>query len=278
MSPGRTCAVCLTFDFDAVSAWTGGFGVSTPGFTSRGEFGARVGIWRVLELLDSYQLKSTFFVPGQTADTWPEIVKEIQRRGHEISHHGYAHENPAKLKKEEEKRVLLKGIRSIEAATGQKPLGYRSPAWDTSPNTIEHLLDNGFVYDSSLMADDFKPYRVRVGDKYPLRGPAKFGRQTKLLELPPSWYLDDFPAFEFIWHPVLLNGLRSPSAVYETWQSTFDYMCANVPGGVYTLTMHPQVIGRAHLIAMLERLIKHITSRRDIWIARCAEIVESYTD
>ena len=279
MPSGRRCAVCLTFDFDALSAWLGPqMNVSTPGFTSRGEFGARVGIWRVLDLLDKYNIKSSFFVPGHTVDTWPEIVREIHRRGHEVGAHGYLHENPAKLKYEEEEDILHRAIDSIERATGERPYGYRSPSWDNSPSTAQLLLDNGFVYDSSLMADDYSPYRVRIGDEFPVTGPAKFGQTSRLIELCPSWHLDDFPAFEFMWYPILLPGLKPASEVYENWASIFDYMYANVPGGVYIPTMHPQVVGRGHVIAMLEMLIKHITGHSGIWLARCIEVAKAYRD
>ena len=77
---------------------------------TEGEFGPRVGIWRILDLLDKYEIKATFFVPGWTAESYPEPVKEIDKRGHEVAHHGYNHLWANKLNIEEERSEIEKGI------------------------------------------------------------------------------------------------------------------------------------------------------------------------
>ena len=275
MPHGKKCAVCLTFDFDAISLWLGTFHVASPTPLSRGEFGARVGIWRILDLLDRYAIKATFFVPGHTADTYPKTVKEIHGRGHEIAHHGYCHENPLKLEYEEEKALLKKAINSLKAITGEAPLGSRSPAWDLGPNTVKLLLENTFVYDSSMMADDFRIYKCRIGDKVSKTEPFRFGSETALLEIPVSWSLDDFPAFE----PTPSATRFTPSsAVFEIWKEEFDYMYNNVEGGVYTLSMHPQVIGRGHRIMILEKLARYIQSCQDVWFARMIDVAEAWKE
>ncbi|MFQ5762233.1 MAG: polysaccharide deacetylase [Candidatus Bathyarchaeia archaeon] len=278
MPSGKKCAVCLTFDFDTFSLWLGTFGATSPAFMSRGEFGARVGAPRILSLLDKYGLKATWFVPGHTADTFPEAVKDVHRRGHEIGHHGYAHENPTKLTLEEERTMIERGLEALKRTVGERPYGFRSPAWDTSPNTISLLLEHDFIYGSNLMADDFRPYKLRIGDEVSMKEPYKFGKETKLLEIPPSWYLDDFPVFEFLWYPVWNTGNYPPSHVFESWKAIFDYMYEEVPGGVFVLTCHPQVSGRAHLVRNLERLIQHMHSHKDVWFARGIDIAKAWKD
>ena len=150
--------VCLTFDFDAISIWIGPMGAPSPSMISGGEFGV-VGVERVLRLLARERRPATFFIPGHTADTYPDSVRAIVAAGHEVGHHGYLHENPVALESaEREREVLERGLAALDRAAGVRPIGYRSPAWDNSPQTIGLLLEYGFRYESSLMGKDFEPY------------------------------------------------------------------------------------------------------------------------
>ena len=225
---------------------------------SRGEFGA-VGCQRILTLLERQAIPATFFVTGHTADTYPHLVRAIAAAGHEIGHHGYLHENPLALETpEREREVLLRGFAALDQAAGVRPVGYRSPAWDNSPWTTDLLLAEGFRYESSLMGDDYTPYWCRTGDVIQPDGPYLFGHEIDLVEMPISWVLDDFPHFEYLSVPdkgVFRPGLSAPSKVEEIWRDDFTFMKREVSGGVFTLTMHPQVIGRGHRMLMLERLI-----------------------
>ena len=250
--------VCLTFDFDAISLWLGPFSAQSPSMISRGEFGV-VGAKRILDLLERYNIKATWFVPGHTADTFPDAVAEVNAHGHEIGHHGYCHENPVLLEEPKEREVIEKGITALERITGKRPTGFRSPSWDLSPNTISLLLEYGFVYDSSMMGDDFHPYWCRQGDRFDLESPYHFGEPVDLVEMPVTWGLDDFPAFEYVSLPnKLYPGLRTPDDVFSIWMGDFDYMRQHVNGGVFILTMHPQVIGRGHRMLFLDKLLKHM--------------------
>ena len=250
--------VCLTFDFDAISLWLGPFSAKSPSMISRGEFGV-VAARRIVELLDRYHINATWFVPGHTADTFPDAVAEVHAHGHEIGHHGYCHENPVLLEESKEREVIEKGITALERIIGKSPPGFRSPSWDLSPNTIGLLLEYGFVYDSSMMGNDFHPYWCRQGDRFDLESPYHFGEQVDLVEMPVTWGLDDFPAFEYVSLPhKLYPGLRAPDDVFSIWMGDFDYMCQHVSGGVFILTMHPQVIGRGHRMLFLEKLLNHM--------------------
>ena len=137
-------SVCLTFDFDGMSIWIGSFQSNNPSMISRGEF-ALVGLPRLLALLREREVPATFFVPGHTAHAWPDLVAQIAEEGHEIGHHGWVHENPAKLERDAEIEVFERGFEALEHVTGERPIGYRSAAWDFSPNSIDLLLDYGFL-------------------------------------------------------------------------------------------------------------------------------------
>lgn len=262
----HTATVCLTFDFDAISIWIGpNRGSTSPSAISRGEFG-RIGVERILALLDRKGIKATFFTPGHTAETYPDSVKAIVAAGHEIGHHGYLHENPCSLEtREQERDILLRGLEALDKTAGIRPVGYRSPAWDNSPHTIELLLEEGFRYESSLMASDFTPYWCRQGDVIQTDGPYLFGAPTDLVEMPVNWLLDDYPHFEYMNWPNKINpGLSAGSKVEEIWREEFDFMRREVPGGVMTLTMHPQITGRGYRMLLLERLIDAFASHDDV--------------
>lgn len=255
--------VCLTFDFDAMSPWIDRSAAAPrdaahPTSLSRGEFAARVGVPRVLKALAHHELSATFFVPGHTVDTFPELCREINAAGHEIAHHGYLHETPAMLNGEEERIALEKGIEAIVRHIGEAPRGYRAPTWDLSPRSLELLARFGFVYDSSMMADDFSLYRCRVGDVPHADRAYEFGRDVDLVELPVSWTHSDFPHFELLLQPSVLAVLAPYENVRQTWLADFDFMLDEVPGGVFTLTLHPETIGRGARMRLLEDLIVHM--------------------
>ncbi|MGX5802642.1 polysaccharide deacetylase family protein [Bradyrhizobium sp. Arg314] len=249
--------VCLTFDFDAVSLWISTMRQTTATALSRGEFGALVGLPRILDLLASKKVKATFFVPSHSAAAYKSQTLRIRDEGHEIALHGYCHETPVGLTRQQEADLLDRAIAKLQSVLGPEflPKGYRSPAWDLSANSIELFEKRGLVYDSSMMADDYRPYLARKGyvadeDSYDP------GIPSKVIELPVAWELDDFPHFVFLSKPMYL-GLRTPTEVYELWREEFDF-CHSLGDGVFTLTMHPQVIGRGPRMQMLSQLIDHM--------------------
>ena len=263
--------ICLTFDFDALSVWFGYASVG-PAMLARGEYGARVGVYRVLELLAAYQLPATFFIPGHTIDSFPEPVEAVLHAGHEVAHHSYAHTNPGGQTPTEERQDMERALHSLEKL-GVKPLGYRSPSADFSDSTLGLLEEYGFLYDSSLMADDFRPYHPRLGDQVSPHTPLVKGREAKLWELPMSFEFDDWPHFQFNFDPYRV-GLSAPGKVLEIWQAEFNWMHAHVEGGILTVTMHPQVIGRAHRIAMLEQFIQHCQAAGGVRFERMGDVAQ----
>ena len=256
--------VCLTFDFDAVSLWVSTFRQTSATPVSRGEYGANVGLPRVLALLRNKGIKATFFVPAHTAASFPRQSERIMAEGHEIAAHGFCHESPIGVEPAEEARLLDQSILKLQSVFGSdfRPVGYRSPAWDLSSSSVAILSERGFLYDSSMMADDFTPYIARVGDRVDenLFVP---GSPSSVIEMPVAWELDDFPYFAFTNRP-LFGGMHSVDHVHNCWKAEFDYCHRNVPGGIFTLTMHPQVIGRGPRIEMLSRLIDHMQSQEGV--------------
>jgi peptidoglycan-N-acetylglucosamine deacetylase len=272
-----THRVCLSFDFDAISVWLGPFNQRGPTARSRGEFGAVVAVPRILDLLAREGVKATFFVPGHTLDTFPNVSARIVESGHEIGHHGYLHENPAGLPEAEERRVLEAGIAAIERVTGKPPRGYRSPGWELTEASIDLFLEYGFEYDSSMMGRDFALYRPRTGDVLHDDRAVEFGRDVDLVEVPVSWSMDDFPQFEFIFSPpVMYPAPGHPPELAERWIDDFDYMVEQVPDGVFSITFHPQVIGRGARMRILERLIAHMKHTPGVDFTRVCDAVDEW--
>jgi len=246
--------VCLTFDFDTQSGFIAR-GMTTPTPLSRGEFGAMASR-RILQFLKDRGIKATWFIPGFTIESWPRECEAVVAAGHEIAHHSWAHIPPATQSREEEEADLVRANKAIARLSGAKARGYRSPSWDLSEHTIDLLEAHGFRYDSSLMGSDYLPYRPRRGDVAKLGEPYRFGQETKLIELPISWSLDDYPHFEFVrTQATILASMQPARAVMQSWFDEFLYMKKAVDWGVLTYTMHPYVIGRGQRMLALEDLV-----------------------
>jgi peptidoglycan/xylan/chitin deacetylase (PgdA/CDA1 family) len=246
--------VCLTFDFDALSVWLA-HDEPTTSMLSRGEYGARVGVPRLLAFLDRERLPATFFVPGHTIESFPDETEAILAAGHEVGHHSWAHVAPSVQSESEERADFERGLATLERV-GVRPLGFRSPDAELSERTLSLLEQHGFLYDSTLMTDDYRPFRPRVGDRVSRQEPLQRGRQARVWEFPMAFELDDWPHFQASFSPYR-RGLSPPSAVLEIWQGEFDWMHGREGGGVLTVCLHPQVIGRGHRVAMLEQFVGH---------------------
>ncbi len=255
---GARVAVGLSFDVDTELVWLEDQDIQSPSTMSRGEYGARAGLPRVLALLRKHDIPATFFVPAMSMELHPEVVPMIQQDPrHEFGFHSYAHENPLKLNAVDERAAYEKGMKIFVAHTGTRPQGFRSAAWDLTPATIDIVKSLGFVYDSSMMADD-RPYRL-----------ISEGKDAGLTELPVEWILDDWPYFQLDWGAGQVS-MRNADDVYSIWRDEFDV--ALEEGTMFILTMHPQVIGHRYRMRMLDRLIEHMKSKPGVWFATHAEI------
>lgn len=260
--PGDTkCAVMLTFDLDGVSAILNRDPdvVNHASVMSRHEFGLRIGASRILDLLDKYDIPATFFIPGYTAERNEEFVKDIARRGHDIGAHGYLHEPPSSLEPEEEKAILDKATTILQGITGQRPLGFRSPSLEASKNTLEFLVEKGFVYDSSLMGHD-APYYVDTPN-------------GRILEIPNDWAQGDAHYYAYNRGS---GSMATPQDIYKAWEMEFDG--AYQYGSALILNLHPHTTGRLAKMMVLEKLIKYIKGHSDVKFMRCIDVANAWTD
>lgn len=274
-------------DVDAVAGWLGSYGgEDSPDDISRGMFAGEVGSPRLLDLFDKMGLTTTWFIPGHSAETFPEQMKDVAARGHEIGVHGYSHENPIAMTAEQEEAVLDKCIDLITEVSGKRPTGYVAPWWEFSNVTNELLLKKGIKYDHSLMHNDFTPYRVRVGDKWTKidysgkpedwMKPLERGEETDLIEIPANWYLDDLPPMMFIKKSPNSHGFVNPRDIEQMWQDQFDWVYENMDYAVFPITIHPDVSGRPQVLLMLERLIKYMKGKDGVRFVTMNEMADDY--
>ena len=274
-------------DVDAVAGWLGSYGgEDSPDDISRGLFAGEVGSPRLLNLFDRMGIKTTWFIPGHSVETFPKQMKAVADDGHEIGMHGYSHENPISMTPEQEEEVLDKCIEVIEACSGKKPRGYVAPWWEFGAKTNELLLKKGIKYDHSLMHDDFTPYYARVDDSWTKidysahpstwMKPLVRGTETDLIEIPASWYLDDLPPMMFIKAAPNSHGFVSPRDIEQLWKDQFDWVYREMDYAVYTLTIHPDVSGKPQNLLMLERLYEHITGHAGVRWVTFEEIAEDF--
>lgn len=274
-------------DVDAVAGWLGSYGgEDSPDDISRGMFAGEVGSMRLLDLFDKLGIKTTWFIPGHSAETFPEQMQEVAKRGHEIGVHGYSHENPIAMTPDQEEAILDKCIDLITEISGKRPTGYVAPWWEFSNVTNELLLKKGIKYDHSLMHKDFEPYRVRVGDswtKIDYAGkpedwmkPLVRGEETDLIEIPANWYLDDLPPMMFIKKSPNSHGFVNPRDVEQMWRDQFDWVYANMDYAVFPITIHPDVSGRPQVLLMLERLFEHMKSHEGVKFVTMNEMADDY--
>lgn len=260
---GARCAAMLTFDFDAESGWLSRDPsvVDRPGILSQGEYGARVAVPRILELLDKQQVPATFFVPGWVAENWPEQTKAIRDAGHEIGHHGYLHERNRPEDPEGERDAFANGLSALESVLSIRPVGYRSPGWDLTPITLDLVRDAGMIYSSNLMGDAW-PYTHRHAD-------------GNVVELPVQWLNDDAPFFMF--HPQLVNRpIQPPEAVFAQWRE--EALGAHELGGVFMLTMHPQLSGHPSRLRALRDFISFLKNVDGVWLAQCQQVARHWME
>jgi peptidoglycan/xylan/chitin deacetylase (PgdA/CDA1 family) len=275
MPKGKTLAVSLSPDFDAQSVWMGTFRTTSQSALSRGEFGAEVGAPRLLELFGRYGITTTWCVPTHTMLTFPASFHQVVENGHEIAAHGVYHEFVPKLERDEERRLLELQIAQHESIVGKRPRGYRSPALDHTESTLDLLDEFEFDWESSLMGRDFTPYHPRSVTSLNNEDGNIFSEPARLLEFPVSWSLDDFPELE------LLKGnatQQSNDVVLKRWTDSFDFAHTRCPNGVLTITLHPQTIGRAHNMMMLERFLEHVTRHDDVWFPTLSQAFDAWTD
>jgi peptidoglycan/xylan/chitin deacetylase (PgdA/CDA1 family) len=218
-------------------------------------YGPLVGVPRLLDLLDDFAIKATFFVPGLTADRYPETVERIAAAGHEIGHHSYSHRSPVDLGADGEREDFERALAALDRV-GVQPKGHRSALWEASWDTPSLVAEYGLEYDSTLMDDD-KPYLLKTP-------------KGTIAELPPHWSLDDWEQYAYLPRPPIGVNIESPAKVLDLWTNELDAMRRY--GCLFMLTNHPFLSGRPGRVETLRALIEHALDRGDVEFATAGQV------
>jgi peptidoglycan/xylan/chitin deacetylase (PgdA/CDA1 family) len=218
-------------------------------------YGPRVGVPRILELLDDLGVPGTFFVPGLTAERYPETLERILAAGHEVGHHSHAHVSPTELTADQERADFERALAALDKF-GVKPRGHRAALWEASFRTPALVAEYGLEYDSSLMGSD-RPYRLRTDS-------------GTIVELPVHWSLDDWEQYAFLPQPTIGSRIEPPSKVIDMWIAELDAMRRH--HCLFLLTCHPFLSGRPSRIEGLRRLIERGLDFGDVEFCTAGEV------
>ncbi|HET7357236.1 MAG TPA: polysaccharide deacetylase [Nocardioidaceae bacterium] len=257
--PGNACvAVAISFDSDHETIPLRD-GETSPGRLAQGEYGARVAAPKIVKLLADYDVPASFFMPAVSGLLHPAEVESYVAGGHEVAVHGWIHERNTLLGHADELELTGRAMDTLEKLSGTRPTGIRTPSWDFSDHTLDVIRELGFVYDSSLMADD-DPYMLVAG-----------GEETGIVEIPVEWIRDDAPYF-MMERYASLRPYMPPRSALQIWTDEFD--AARAEGGLFQLTLHPHIIGHRSRLVVLRDLLEYMRGHDDVWFASHAQISE----
>lgn len=252
---GQRAAVVFSADVDVESPfqWANrGKPVTTLGEIEQRRFGPRRGLARLVDLLAEFDARGSFYVPGAVMESYPWIVPGLLAEGHEVALHGQYHERFDTLDEDQMAAVMERSLALFQAQGGTLPVGFRSPSWELAPWQVARLRRDAILYDSSLMGLDH-PYTL-----------------DGLTEIPVHWPVDDAIFFRYFGGGRDSAPPTSPAALLEAWRFEFDAVAE--AGGLFMITVHPWMSGRASRVEMLRRLFAHIRARTDIWWTTAAQI------
>ena len=219
------------------------------------EYGARRGVWNILEELDNLGVKATFFVSGNTAEKYPDTVRAAHNAGHEIAGMSFNFEKIRTASREREQTIVRRTVKALQDTCGARIRGWRCPDYRVSHQTLDILSDEGFAWDSSLLNDDL-PYLMDCTG-------------GKLVEIPFSTSTADKTYIAF---PYPMRG--GPDGLANVWQSEFEvlYHESESAPRFMIISMQTWAIGRPTPLRTLRRFLERLSTHNDIQFARCADI------
>ncbi len=256
---GARCAVTFTWDMDSDSILhlahpnDADTRIST---NSMLRYGPMIAVERIINFCEELGVKHTFCVPGWCAERFPEAIRMMVEAGHEVAHHGYLHEGPHEITKDQEAYWTKRGFEAIAEVAGQAPRGYRAPWYKFSKHSLEILIDLGFTYDCSLMGEDV-PHLLKCS-------------KGDLVELPGSWQLDDWPHFVHNHDLDYMMPIKSPQDAMAVYMSEFEAMWEH--NGFWLNCFHPFCSGQVARAMMVKEMIKQMQAKGDVWIATGEEV------
>jgi len=223
------------------------------------DYGVRVGIWRMMEVMERYGVKGTVALNSDVCHRYPRIIHAGNELGWEWMGHGNNNSTLINAQTEDEERALIRSVTDrIAKATGQRPRGWLSPALSETHRTPDLLAELGYEYVCNWVNDE-QPYPMRV-------------RQGSLVSIPYSIEINDIPAF--------IEQKQSAEAFGQMIRDQFDvlYEDGAKTGRVMAICLHPFLIGHPHRSKYFAQALAHITARKEVWVTTGGEIVRWYRE
>lgn len=258
---GKRCCVSLTWDIDAESGLAYRHREKVADLVSTRSFlryDAAIAVPRLVELLETLELRLTFFIPGWVIERYPATVDLLLRHGHEIGLHGYMHERSHELSADEEAGLLDRAIEAYVRQVGARPRGWRAPGFTFSSRSADLLAAAGFEYDSSLMGGE-TPSLLKTG-------------KGDLVEFPIDWTSDDWPQYMHSRDFEFMMPISAPGRAMEVFRAEFD--AAWEYGTHWISIWHPFLSGRPSRLSAIVDLIAHMRERGDVWFARLDQVCD----
>lgn len=227
-----------------------------PEFAAR-DYGARVGVWRMMDVLDKHSIRATVALNADVCRFYPQIIEAGQARGWEWMGHGVTNSEALPgMTPDQEIRTIRETIRGIAEATGGAPRGWLGPGMRETEVTPDLLAECGIEYTGDWIADD-QPFQIRV-------------RSGRLLSIPYSRELNDIPAYARM-------GL-TPEQFAQMIKDQFDvlYEEGEQSGRVMAIALHPYLSGHPFRSKWLDHALGYIARHERVWWATGSEIADWY--
>ena len=212
-------------------------------------YGGRVGVWRIVRLLDELKIKGTFFINARCAEQYPEAVKQIARSGHDIGAHGYTQDRLLAYQSPGEQEATIRDcVGALEACSGAKITGWVSPVLAFTPETVDCIAKCGLRWTSDVTYLDL-PHRIHT-------------RSGTIAAIPTSDFSDNRVM------------KASPRGLLEAHLGTLQYLRECEGMSLMTLVFHCQFGGRPMMSAVIRELLQTIARYDDVWFATHHELAE----
>ncbi len=221
------------------------------------DYGNRVGIWRLMEVLSRYGIRASAALNSQVCDHHPEVIEEMLRLGWELIGHNETNAlRVNEMPPEKERESIRRTLERIEKASGKRPVGWLGAGLAETWSTLDYLSEAGIRYVCDWVNDD-QPYTMDAGN-------------PRLVSLPYSVQTNDVPAY--------FDFKASVPEFEQMLHRQFDvlYRESEHSGRVMAIAVHPFVTGQPHRIVALERALEYICSHKGVWRATGWEIVRHY--
>ena len=263
---GKKCAFCLGFDMDSNLIWFNKIKDMENGMQfikgpSVGEYGPKRGVDRIMNLLEKYGVKATFFIPAINMERNVPLVERILDNGHEIAHHGLYHEPSYGDTVEEQLEIIDKSQEIFKRIIGKPAAGFRCTGGLCEEAEEVLYNDPNTLYTCQGESSEL-PVFMEVK-----------GKKTHTVRISCRQEVDDYIQMVYNAYPPIPAGLPRISAYEDVLSNFKDEVDGTLRfGGVLSTAFHPQVSGSPGKSKILDQLLAYITSKPEIWCTSCEEV------